>query len=130
MLKIGQLAKQTQINASTIRYYEKLGLLPPAKRTQAGYRIYDLDDIQAINLIKLAQSLGFNLQEISALACQQEQLDHQQILTQLDKKKVEIEQLINELENRKQQINQLEQKLQQSWQQGECYQANPEDFSQ
>ena len=51
MLKIGQLAKQTQINASTIRYYEKLGLLPAAKRTNAGYRIYDLDDIQHLILL-------------------------------------------------------------------------------
>ena len=61
---IGALAKATGINPKTIRYYEGIGLLPRAKRTNAGYRTYHPDDAKRLQFIKKAQTMGLSLEEI------------------------------------------------------------------
>jgi MerR family mercuric resistance operon transcriptional regulator len=63
----GQLAQQGRVNAETIRYYERRGLLPKAPRTPAGYRTFDREAVQRIRFIKQAQALGFSLGEIRDL---------------------------------------------------------------
>ena len=66
-LAIGQLAKQAGVNIDTIRYYEKIGLLSPAKRKESGYRQYLDDAVLRIRFIRHAKDLGFSLDEISEL---------------------------------------------------------------
>ena len=63
-LLIGQLAKLAGVKTDTVRFYERTGLLPPAKRTAAGYRSYDEKIAKQLLFIKKAQALGFSLDEI------------------------------------------------------------------
>ena len=64
---IGALASACGVGRDTIRYYERSGLMPRPDRTASGYRIYDKGDVDRVNFIKTAQSLGFTLNEIGLL---------------------------------------------------------------
>jgi DNA-binding transcriptional MerR regulator len=66
-LYIGELAKRVGINPKTIRYYEGIGLLPPAPRTDTNYRIYRPEDVKRLEFIKKAQVLGLSLAEIKEI---------------------------------------------------------------
>jgi Hg(II)-responsive transcriptional regulator len=63
----GQVAKATNMNIETIRYYERRGLISDPPRNDVGYRMYPQEVIQDIELIKRAQNLGFMLEEIKDL---------------------------------------------------------------
>ncbi len=63
----GQLAKKAGVNPETIRYYERMGLLPEAIRTKSGYRLFSEEDVKRIRFIKKAKELGFSLKEIKEL---------------------------------------------------------------
>ncbi|HSH79729.1 MAG TPA: heavy metal-responsive transcriptional regulator [Herpetosiphonaceae bacterium] len=63
-LRIGQLAAQLRLNPKTIRYYEDIGLLQPAQRTPAGYRIYGAADRDRLQFVGKAKALGLTLGEI------------------------------------------------------------------
>ena len=67
MLTRGKLAKQTGCNIETIRYYETTGLLPPAARTAAGYRVYSEDHLRRLNFIRRAKALGFSSEQVREL---------------------------------------------------------------
>ncbi len=64
MYTIGQLARRVGMPTSTLRYYEKVGLLEPSDRTEAGYRLYDKDAEHVLTFIHRAQRLGFSLSDI------------------------------------------------------------------
>lgn len=66
-MTIGQLAKKTEINIQTIRYYESIKLLPKPKTKDSGYREYTSDFIDKVNFIKHAKSLDFTLSEIRSV---------------------------------------------------------------
>ncbi|HKF54304.1 MAG TPA: heavy metal-responsive transcriptional regulator [Blastocatellia bacterium] len=66
-LKIGELAEACGVSRDTVRYYERLKLLPRAARTQGGYRIYREADVERVRFIKQAQAVGLSLDEIRAL---------------------------------------------------------------
>lgn len=61
---IGQISKASGTPIETIRFYEREGLLPPAPRTAAGYRLYNQDTAQRLRFISRAKALGFTLAEI------------------------------------------------------------------
>lgn len=65
--KIGELAASAGVGRDTIRYYERIGLLPPAARSTAGYRLYQDGDLLRLNFIRSAQELGFSLEETKRL---------------------------------------------------------------
>jgi MerR family transcriptional regulator, redox-sensitive transcriptional activator SoxR len=65
-VSIGTLARAHGLRASAIRYYERLGLLPPAPRV-GGKRVYGRDADERLRRIRLAQDSGFSLDEIKAL---------------------------------------------------------------
>lgn len=65
-MSIGQLAAKASINASTLRYYESVGLLPAPERKN-GQRRYDEGFLDRIHFIKVAQQTGFSIQEITIL---------------------------------------------------------------
>lgn len=67
MLTIGKLALRVDVTTDTVRYYEKEGLLAPARKTDAGYRLYDDTAIRRLRFIKQAQHCGFSLVEIREL---------------------------------------------------------------
>ena len=65
-LTTGKLAKLTEVNVETIRYYERIGLIPePARGMSSGYRQYPPQVVTRIRFIKRAQSLGFSLHEVA-----------------------------------------------------------------
>ncbi len=66
-LTIGEMASAIGVSTDTVRYYERLGLLPRAGRTRAGYRLYTEEQVERLRFIKRAQSLGFSLDEIKGL---------------------------------------------------------------
>jgi MerR family mercuric resistance operon transcriptional regulator len=66
-LQIGEISKRSQVNKDTIRYYERLGLIPEPTRTESGYRIYSDDMVERLCFIKRMQELGFTLKEIDKL---------------------------------------------------------------
>lgn len=67
MLTIGKAAARAAISVDAIRFYEREGLLRPARRTGAGYRLYDDEALRRIRFIKQAQACGFSLAEIREL---------------------------------------------------------------
>lgn len=67
MYTIGKLAQHVAVTADTVRYYEKEGLLLPARKTEAGYRLYDEEAVRRLRFIRQAQQCGFSLIEIREL---------------------------------------------------------------
>ena len=63
----GELARATGCNIETIRYYEKVGLLPDPPRTTAGYRIYAIVHVARLRFILRARELGFSMDDIRGL---------------------------------------------------------------
>lgn len=62
---IGQASARTGCHVETIRYYERIGLLPAPARTGAGHRVYRSEDLKRIGFVARSRSLGFPLQEVS-----------------------------------------------------------------
>jgi DNA-binding transcriptional MerR regulator len=66
-MTVSDLAAEVGLSGDTVRYYERLGLLPPPARTAAGYRQYDAAAVQRLRFIKGAQRVGLRLREIGEL---------------------------------------------------------------
>ena len=67
MFRIGELSALAGVSARTIRYYEKIGLLPPARRADNGYRLYDEADMERLRFIRRARALDFALDDIKEI---------------------------------------------------------------
>ena len=66
-MKIGELGSATATNVETVRYYEKIGLLPPPARTSANYRAYGNEHLARLSFIRRARDLGFTLEAVRGL---------------------------------------------------------------
>jgi Hg(II)-responsive transcriptional regulator len=64
---ISETAREAGVNAQTLRYYERRGLLPRPPRRGSGYREYPADAVRIVRFIKRAQELGFSLDDIEEL---------------------------------------------------------------
>lgn len=63
-LLIGELARRAGVSTKTVRYYEELGILPPAERLPNGYRVYRPGDADRLRFVRGARSLGLTLDDI------------------------------------------------------------------
>lgn len=66
-MTVGKVAKLAQVSTDTVRYYEKEGLITPAEKSNAGYRLYNETAVRRLNFIKHAQHCGLSLAEIREL---------------------------------------------------------------
>lgn len=66
-LTVSTLAARTGLSSDTVRYYERIGLLPEPPRTRSGYRMYDEEAAERIRFIRGAQRFGLRLEEIREL---------------------------------------------------------------
>jgi Cu(I)-responsive transcriptional regulator len=66
-MKIGELAKATGTGVETVRYYEKIGLLPKVARTDGNYRSYGSEEVSRLSFIRRARDLGFSLEQVRTL---------------------------------------------------------------
>ena len=66
-IAIGALSKHTGTNIETIRYYERIGLLPAPARSSGGYRLYGAGHFKRLNFIRRARMLGFSIGEVRTL---------------------------------------------------------------
>lgn len=63
----GDLAKRTGVNAETIRYFERIGVLVAPERTKGGHRVYNQNHVRALSFIRRARALGFSPDEVRAI---------------------------------------------------------------
>jgi MerR family transcriptional regulator, mercuric resistance operon regulatory protein len=66
-LTIGALSERTQVNIETIRYYERIGILPKPPRSGGGHRLYAGEHTQRLVFIRRARELGFSLDQVRVL---------------------------------------------------------------
>lgn len=66
-LTVGALARRANVTTKTVRYYESIGLLPPATRGDNGYRYYPREAVERLTFIRRAKQLGLSLDEIGDL---------------------------------------------------------------
>ena len=64
-LRSGSVARATGVSADTIRYYERIGVLPRALRTKAGYRSYPETAVERVRVVQRALRIGFTLAELA-----------------------------------------------------------------
>jgi len=106
---IQQASLLIEIPASSIRYYEKIDLIPQIKRNEQEHRIFDEQDIELLKLIKCFRNLGMSIEDIreniSTLSLEQEEINTQAILIQHKKKLEEQIDVLNSF------ISEIDQKI-------------------
>lgn len=107
-MTIGQMAKATGTAVETVRYYEKIGLLPKAARTAGNYRSYGNSEVARLSFIRRARDLGFSLDQVRTLLSLADDHDRpcgevdglaRQHLDDVDEKISDLTALRNELSN-------------------------------
>lgn len=96
---VGQLAKRAGVTAVTIRFYEKKGLIPPARRSASGYRYYSESVLNELNLIHNAKEAGFSLDEAKELVelSQTQEKTGNDVKLRLAQKIIEVQEKIKAL---------------------------------
>ena len=110
MLTRGQLASKTGCNSETIRYYEKIGLIPPPPRTASGYRDYGDEHIKCLNFIQHARALGFSTERIRdffELSGQRSQHTRAEVKSLTQDHIDEVSSKINDLEKLRERLTQI-----------------------
>jgi MerR family transcriptional regulator, copper efflux regulator len=109
LFNIGEASRQSGVSRKMIRHYETIGLLAPANRTAANYRLYASRDIHELRFIKHARDLGFSMHQIHQLVSlwrdDKRQSSEVKALTLAHIR--EIDQQISKLENMRQTLQQL-----------------------
>ena len=110
-MKIGEIAKQSGVSVDTVRFYERVGVLPEPARRPSGYREYESDTIERIRLTRELQAIGFSLDDVvGALAahdaggatCESERWRLDTVLARVDAKLAELEALRERIVDAKQ----------------------------
>ncbi len=106
-MRIQQLSKLSGVSSTTIRFYEKTGVLPKASRGANGYREYPKEQIIQIQMIAQAKLLGFTLKEIKELSLllYTQKLSPKEMTLRLKKKDQEIDTKIKNLKKIKKEIH-------------------------
>ena len=101
-MKIGEVAREAGVTVDTVRFYERVGVLPAPARTESGYRDYEPRTVERIRLTRELQSIGFTLADaVDALAahdaggatCESERWRLDAALARVDAKLAELDAL-------------------------------------
>ena len=84
-LKVKQIADRVGLPSRTIRYYDRIGIVSPGERTEAGYRLYGPEDEGRLRFVKQAKALGFSLDDIRGLMAAAERGCCGDVLPELDR---------------------------------------------
>lgn len=76
MYSVGELATAGSCKVETVRYYEKIGLMPDPPRTEGGHRVYSLDQLKRLIFIRRSRELGFPIEQIRELLRYVDEPDH------------------------------------------------------
>jgi len=108
-LRIGEVAQATGVSAKTIRYYEDVGVLPPAQRAENGYRLYSAEDVQRLRFIRNARRLDFSLDDLREVVALRDRGEApcNYVAHLLQQKATEIEEQIQQLQALQQDLQQL-----------------------
>lgn len=104
-----QVAKIANINVETLRYYEQSGLIPPPARGENGYRLYEDDTIEKLEIIKYCKSCGFTLEETKKIisTIENKVIDYECIINFIDEKIIEINKKVEHLDIMKTILNKI-----------------------
>lgn len=98
-MKIGEIASEAGVTVDTVRFYERVGVLPPPARTESGYRDYDPETVERIQFTRELQAIGFTLNDaVDALAahdtgnatCESERWRLQAVLDRVEARLAEL----------------------------------------
>ena len=101
-MKIGEVARESGVTVDTVRFYERVGVLPPSERRPSGYREFPLGTIERIRLTRELQAIGFTLSDVvDALAahdaggatCSSERWRLEAVLDRVDARIAELDAL-------------------------------------
>jgi DNA-binding transcriptional MerR regulator len=108
-LRIGELARAGEASTKTIRYYEQVGLLPPAQRAENGYRFYGTEDVRRLRFLRNACSLDFSLDDLKEVLAlrDRDEAPCRYVMRLLEEKSAEIEERIHRLRELQQDLQQL-----------------------
>lgn len=112
-MTISELAGRLRLNPRTLRYYERIGLLPEPERTGAGYRLYGPADEERLRFIKAAQRVGLTLGEVRETLAFRERGEPPccYIAERLDERLDEIDRRLRELRAAKHELGALRQRI-------------------
>ena len=119
-MKISELAEQTGLTTSAIRFYERSGLLPSPERGSNGYRSYAEIDVQRVYVIRIAQSLGFSLDSIHIFFEETPAGPDDGTLQSVDDRLQEMDKMIAVLQTQRRDLCMLRETLIESWETGGC----------
>ena len=107
--KIGELATTVNLKIDTIRYYEKIELIPAPERQDNGYRIYSEKYVEILEFIKLCKNNGFRLKEIQEIMnlLKASNRDDNELKSVIVKKVNELDAKVEELLSLKNQLNEI-----------------------
>jgi DNA-binding transcriptional MerR regulator len=98
-MKIGEVAKRSGVTVDTVRFYERVGVLPPPERRPSGYRDYASDTIERIQFTRELQAIGFTLSDVvdaltahdaGGATCESEQWRLEAVLDRVEAKLAEL----------------------------------------
>jgi DNA-binding transcriptional MerR regulator len=100
MLQVGEVSRKLGLNPQTIYFYERIGLIPPPSRTEAGYRLFAQEDVDRLTFITHTKTMGLSLDDIREILAAKEQKSPtcQTIHDCLQKKAKAIEETIQQLQ--------------------------------
>jgi|ERR1700722_7439185 len=108
-LRSGELAQLTGLSADTLRYYERIGVLPQSTRTASGYRIYRRAAADRVRLVQGALRMGFTLAELAEIfqACDSGGVPSPGVLNMTKEKLRSLEQQVQELRRTQRYIREI-----------------------
>lgn len=113
-MRIGQFADTTCVTASALRFYERRGLLPPPRRTQAGYRDYPPEATDRVTFIRRAQACGLTLTQIGEILAVRDdgQAPCRHLTGLVDSRLHDLDRRITDLVRTRDELHQLRERLQ------------------